>query len=126
MGPWHESPCQSLCAHHQPRVCDDHTLVLCATLCLSGQQVKTQLLEHEVVLEEFGGEVLSAEVSAKERLNLDGLLEQLQLQACGGVSSLHARAGGRAYKLVCARTNPRARAYDGKWSMCTRAAPAPL
>jgi len=44
-------------------------------------RVKTQLLEHEIVLEEFGGDVLSALVSAKERTNLDGLLEQLQLQA---------------------------------------------
>jgi len=44
-------------------------------------QVKTQLLEHEVVLEQFGGDVLSVEVSAKERTNLDGLLEQILLQA---------------------------------------------
>ena len=43
--------------------------------------VKTQLLEHEVVLEEFGGDVLSAEVSAKAKTNLDGLLDQLVLQA---------------------------------------------
>ncbi|EOD05196.1 translation initiation factor IF-2 [Emiliania huxleyi CCMP1516] len=44
-------------------------------------QVKTQLLEHEVVLEEFGGDVLSAEVSAVARTGLDKLLEQVQLQA---------------------------------------------
>mmetsp|Transcript_43953 Transcript_43953/g.141218 ORF Transcript_43953/g.141218 Transcript_43953/m.141218 type:complete len:709 (+) Transcript_43953:410-2536(+) len=44
-------------------------------------QVKTQLLEYEVVLEEFGGDVLSAEVSAVARTGLDKLLEQVQLQA---------------------------------------------
>ena len=32
-------------------------------------------------MEEFGGDVLSAEVSAKKRLNLDGLLEKILLQA---------------------------------------------
>mmetsp|Transcript_25727 Transcript_25727/g.42489 ORF Transcript_25727/g.42489 Transcript_25727/m.42489 type:complete len:822 (-) Transcript_25727:453-2918(-) len=44
-------------------------------------KVKTELLEHEVVLEEFGGDVLSAEVSAKEGTGLDLLLEQVVLQA---------------------------------------------
>jgi translation initiation factor IF-2 len=34
-----------------------------------------------VLLEEYGGDVLSAEVSAKKRLNLDGLLEKILLQA---------------------------------------------
>ena len=42
-------------------------------------QVKTQLLEYEVVLEEFGGDVLSAEVSAVARTGLDKLLEQVPL-----------------------------------------------
>ncbi len=32
-------------------------------------------------MEEFGGDVLSAEVSAKKRLNLDGLLDKILLQA---------------------------------------------
>ena len=37
--------------------------------------VKQQLLEHEVVLEDFGGEVLSAEVSAKTGQGVPELLE---------------------------------------------------
>jgi translation initiation factor IF-2 len=38
-------------------------------------RVRSELLQHEVVLEEFGGDVLSVEVSAKQLLNLD-LLEE--------------------------------------------------
>ena len=44
-------------------------------------RVKTQLLEYEVVLEEFGGEVLSAEVSALTGAGLDKLMEQVMLQS---------------------------------------------
>ena len=44
-------------------------------------RVRSELLQHEVVLEEFGGEVLSVEVSAKQLLNLDGLEEKILLQA---------------------------------------------
>ena len=44
-------------------------------------KVKTQLLEHELVLEEFGGDVLAVAVSATEGTNLGTLLEQLALQA---------------------------------------------
>jgi len=44
-------------------------------------KVKTQLLEHEIVLEDFGGEVLSTEVSAKTGVGLKDLLEQLNLLA---------------------------------------------
>jgi translation initiation factor IF-2 len=43
--------------------------------------VKQGLLQHEVVLEEFGGETLSTEVSAKTGQGLDTLLEQVLLQA---------------------------------------------
>jgi translation initiation factor IF-2 len=45
------------------------------------ERVKQALLNHDVVLEEFGGDVLSAEVSATQRTNLDRLIETLQLQA---------------------------------------------
>lgn len=44
-------------------------------------RVRSELLQHEVVLEEFGGEVLSVEVSAKQLLNLDLLEEKILLQA---------------------------------------------
>jgi translation initiation factor IF-2 len=45
------------------------------------QKVKQDLLSQNVVLEEFGGEVLSAEVSAKTGAGVDDLLEKMLLQA---------------------------------------------
>jgi translation initiation factor IF-2 len=45
------------------------------------QKVKQDLLQHNVVLEEFGGTVLSAEISAKKGTGIDHLLEQILLQA---------------------------------------------
>ncbi|HEY3133590.1 MAG TPA: translation initiation factor IF-2 [Gemmatimonadaceae bacterium] len=47
----------------------------------SPMKVKQDLLQHGVVLEEFGGTVLSSEVSAKKGTNIDALLEQILLQA---------------------------------------------
>ncbi|MFV1987166.1 MAG: translation initiation factor IF-2 [Gemmatimonadota bacterium] len=44
-------------------------------------RVKQELLTHEVVLEEFGGDVLSADVSAKTGAGIDELLEKVLLQA---------------------------------------------
>ena len=44
-------------------------------------KVKQDLLSHEVILEEFGGEVLSAEVSAKQGSGIEDLLEKVLLQA---------------------------------------------
>src|SRR5438876_373751 len=44
-------------------------------------KVKQDLLQHGVVLEEFGGTVLSTEVSAKKGTNIDVLLDQILLQA---------------------------------------------
>ncbi len=44
-------------------------------------RVRTELLQHNVVLEEMGGEILSVEISAKERTNLDKLEEIILLQA---------------------------------------------
>jgi len=44
-------------------------------------KVKLELLEKEVVLEEFGGEVLSAQVSAKTGDGLEKLFDQISLQA---------------------------------------------
>jgi translation initiation factor IF-2 len=44
-------------------------------------RVKQELLQHGVVLEEFGGEVLSTEISAKKGTNVDALLESILLQA---------------------------------------------
>lgn len=44
-------------------------------------KVRTDLLSHEVVVEEMGGDVLAVEVSAKKRINLDKLVEAILLQA---------------------------------------------
>jgi translation initiation factor IF-2 len=45
------------------------------------QRVRTELLQHEVVVESLGGETLEFEVSAKTGAGLDALLEGLQLQS---------------------------------------------
>jgi translation initiation factor IF-2 len=44
-------------------------------------KVRTQLLSHEVVVEEMGGEVLNVEVSAMTGAGLDTLLENIALQS---------------------------------------------
>jgi translation initiation factor IF-2 len=47
----------------------------------NAQKVKQELLQHSVVLEEFGGAVLSTEISAKKGTNVPQLLDQILLQA---------------------------------------------
>src|SRR5213075_33156 len=44
-------------------------------------KVKQELLSHGVVLEEFGGQTLSAEISAKKGTNIDALLDAILLQS---------------------------------------------
>ncbi|WP_319533285.1 translation initiation factor IF-2 [uncultured Cohaesibacter sp.] len=44
-------------------------------------RVRNELLQHNVFVESMGGEVLEVEVSAKEQLNLDGLLEAILMQS---------------------------------------------
>src|SRR6185369_6246857 len=44
-------------------------------------RIKQDLLQHGVVVEEFGGQTLSAEVSAKKGTGIDDLLEKVLLQA---------------------------------------------
>ncbi len=44
-------------------------------------KVKTELLQHEVFVEDMGGDVLAVEVSALKGTNLDKLLETITLQA---------------------------------------------
>ncbi|WP_020187217.1 translation initiation factor IF-2 [Methylopila sp. 73B] len=44
-------------------------------------KVRSELLQYELQVESLGGETLEVEVSAKEKLNLDKLLEIIQLQA---------------------------------------------
>jgi translation initiation factor IF-2 len=45
------------------------------------QKVRQELLNHELVTEDLGGDVLAIEVSAKQRLNLEALEEAILLQA---------------------------------------------
>ncbi len=45
------------------------------------QKVKQDLLQHEIVIEEMGGDVLCIELSAKKKINLDKLEEAILLQS---------------------------------------------
>ncbi len=45
------------------------------------ERVRTELLQHEIQVESLGGDVLEIEVSAKEKRNLDKLLDMIALQA---------------------------------------------
>ena len=40
-------------------------------------RVKNELLAHNIVVEDFGGDVVSVEISAKQKINIDGLLEAI-------------------------------------------------
>jgi translation initiation factor IF-2 len=61
-------------------------------------KVRQQLLQHEIVVESMGGDVLTVEVSAKEGTNLDKLEEAILLQA--EVLELKANADRRAEGVV--------------------------
>ena len=43
------------------------------------EKVKTELMQHEIVAEEYGGDVICVEISAKKKVNIDGLLETIIL-----------------------------------------------
>ncbi|PZO85059.1 MAG: translation initiation factor IF-2 [Micavibrio aeruginosavorus] len=45
------------------------------------QKVKQDLLQHEIIVEELGGDTMCVEISAKKRINLDKLEEAILLQA---------------------------------------------
>ena len=45
------------------------------------QKVREELLQHEIIVEDMGGEVQDVEVSATKKTNLDKLLEAISLQA---------------------------------------------
>ncbi len=65
-------------------------------------KVKQDLLQQNVVLEEFGGNVLSTPISAKKGTNIDVLLEQVLLQA--ELLDLKANPDGRAMGAVLEAT----------------------
>ena len=62
------------------------------------ERVKQELLQHEIVVEEFGGDVLCAEISAKKGIGIEQLLELVHLQA--EVLELKASAEGQARGMV--------------------------
>jgi translation initiation factor IF-2 len=66
------------------------------------QKVKQDLLQHNVVLEEFGGTVLSAEISAKKGTGVEKLLEQILLQA--EILDLKANPAGKGHGTVLEAT----------------------
>ena len=45
------------------------------------ERVKNELLTHDVICEDFGGDVIAVEISAKKKQNIDGLLESILLVA---------------------------------------------
>ncbi len=45
------------------------------------RKIKEELLKYELVSEEFGGEVQCVEISAKQKLNIDGLLAAVLVQS---------------------------------------------
>ena len=45
------------------------------------QKVKEELMQYELVPEEWGGDTIYVEISAKKNINIDGLLEMVLLQA---------------------------------------------
>ena len=45
------------------------------------QRVKEELMKYELVPEEWGGDTIYVEISAKKNINIDGLLEMVLLQA---------------------------------------------
>ena len=45
------------------------------------EQVKSELSEHGLLVEDWGGDVISVEVSALKKLNIEGLLEMILLQS---------------------------------------------
>ncbi len=47
----------------------------------NAERVKQMLVEYELVPEEWGGDTVCVEVSAKQRINIDGLLEMVLLVA---------------------------------------------
>lgn len=76
------------------------------------QKVRTDLLQHDVVVESMGGDVLDVEVSAKKRINLDKLIETILLQA--EILGLKANPGRTAEGVVI-----EARMDKGRGSVAT-------
>jgi translation initiation factor IF-2 len=76
------------------------------------QRVKQELAEKGVLVEEFGGDVVSCEISAKKKIGIDQLLEMILLQA--EVLELKSVATGSARGVVL-----EARREAGKGTLAT-------
>jgi translation initiation factor IF-2 len=61
-------------------------------------KVMTELTQYDVLTEEFGGDVLSSKISAKQKTNLDDLLDKIMLQA--EVQDLKANPNRNAEAMV--------------------------
>ena len=62
------------------------------------KKVLNELLAHNIVAEEFGGEVMAIEISAQKKINLDKLIEAIILQA--DMLDLKAQSEGSATGAV--------------------------
>jgi translation initiation factor IF-2 len=76
------------------------------------QRVKQELAEKGVLVEEFGGDVVACEISAKKKIGIDQLLEMILLQA--DLLELKAVAAGPARGVVL-----EARREAGKGTLAT-------
>jgi len=61
-------------------------------------RVKQQLAAHGVVVEDYGGTIPCVEVSARQKINIDGLLEMILLVA--DMENLRANAGAQAVGTI--------------------------
>ena len=63
------------------------------------ERVKQMLVEYDLVPEEWGGDTVCVEISAKKRINIDGLLEMVLLVA--DMQELKANPNRDAQGTVC-------------------------
>lgn len=59
------------------------------------EKVLNELMQHDVIAEKFGGDVLSCEISAKKKIGINDLLEDILLQA----EMLQLRANPKRYAI---------------------------
>ncbi len=76
------------------------------------KRIRQQLTEHDVVVEDFGGDVIVAEVSAKKGTGIDKLLEMILLQA--ELLELKADPGASARAVAV-----EVRKEEGRGILCT-------
>jgi len=73
---------QTVEAIHHAKAAKVPILVAINKIDLAGadsQKVKQQLTKHDIVVEDWGGDVVTVEISAKKNINLDALLDMINL-----------------------------------------------